>query len=235
LWGVPSEPRALLVGRHDSLLKIGGNTNMIVAYEFYRRDSRKKYQLIGVLPEMRKNPERITKESVLNWGQKYFGNHLNLDDMFFIEVLKRSSEFGLQIMGDISLIDLEELKEHEQIRPDYLEELKNEILSDGILKMPIAVDKKTFIILDGHHRLHALKEMGCKRIPVILFDYESPEIEVLPHREGEIVTKEMIIQTALAGRSMPPKTSKHMILIEGELEHISILETVINIPLEKLR
>jgi hypothetical protein len=101
--------------------------------------------------------------------------------------------------------------------------------------MPIAVDKKTYIILDGHHRLHALKKIGCKRIPVILFDYQSPEIEVLPHREGETVTKEMIIETALTGGRMPPKTSKHMIMIKGELKHISILETVINIPLEKLR
>jgi len=148
---------------------------------------------------------------------------------------KQSPEFRLQITDDICLIDLESLKEHEEIRPDYLEELKNEILSDGILKMPIAVDKKTYIILDGHHRLHALKKIGCKRIPVILFDYQSPEIEVLPHREGETVTKEMIIQTALKGRRMPPKTSKHMIMIEGELKHISILETTINVPLEKLK
>jgi hypothetical protein len=45
----------------------------------------------------------------------------------------------------------------------------------------------------------------------------------------------MIIEIALTGRRMPPKTSKHMVMIEGELKHISILETVINIPLEKLR
>src|SRR4030067_2072575 len=148
---------------------------------------------------------------------------------------KRSPEISLQVTDNICLIDLEELREHEEIRPDYLEELKNEILLDGILKMPIAVDKETYIILDGHHRLHALKRIGCKKIPVILFDYQSPEIEVIPHREGERITKEMVIQTALEGRRMPPKTSKHMILIEGERRHISILETVINIPLEKLR
>ncbi len=135
----------------------------------------------------------------------------------------------------VCLVDLVALKEHEQIRPEYLEQLKNEILSDGILKMPIAVDKTTYIILDGHHRLHALKKIGCRRIPVILFDYQSPEIEVVPHRDGETVTKEMVVQTALAGRRMPPKTSKHMIMIGGELKHISILETVINIPLEKLK
>lgn len=140
-----------------------------------------------------------------------------------------------QVLDDICFIDLEALKEHEEIRPDYLEQLKNEILSDGFLKMPIAVDKKTYIILDGHHRLHALKKIGCKKIPVILFDYQSPEIEVIPWREDENITKEMIIQTALAGRRMPPKTSKHMILIKGELKHISILEKDINIPLDKLK
>jgi len=148
---------------------------------------------------------------------------------------KKSAHSSLNLLKDICLVNLEELKEHEEIRPDYLEELKNEILCDGILKMPIAVDQETYIILDGHHRLHALKRIGCKKIPVILFDYQSPEIEVIPHREGERITKEMVIQTALEGRRMPPKTSKHMILIEGELRHISILETVINIPLDELK
>ena len=138
-------------------------------------------------------------------------------------------------MVDIVFIRIEELREHEEIRPDYLEELKNEILSDGMLKMPIAVDRSTYIILDGHHRLHALKKIGCKKIPVILVDYQSPEIEVIPWREGEKVTKKMIIDTALTGKRMAPKTSKHMIRVEGELKHISILETVINIPLDELK
>ncbi len=138
-------------------------------------------------------------------------------------------------MVDIVFIRIEELREHEEIRPDYLDELKNEILSDGMLKMPIAVDRSTYIILDGHHRLHALKKIGCKKIPVILVDYQSPEIEVIPWREGEKVTKKMIIDTALTGKRMAPKTSRHMIRVEGELKHISILETVINIPLDELK
>jgi hypothetical protein len=57
----------------------------MMIYEFYWRNPIKGYQIIGVLPERRKNPVRITKESVLNWGEKYFGNNLNLDEMFFIE------------------------------------------------------------------------------------------------------------------------------------------------------
>jgi len=59
----------------------------VIGYELYWHDPIKGYQLIGVLPERRKNPKRITKESVLNWGKKYFGKNLNLNDVFFIEVV----------------------------------------------------------------------------------------------------------------------------------------------------
>jgi hypothetical protein len=59
----------------------------VVGYELYWRDPIKGYQLIGVLPERRRNPNRITKESILNWGEKYFGKNLNLNDVLFIEVV----------------------------------------------------------------------------------------------------------------------------------------------------
>lgn len=58
----------------------------MLGYELYWHDPIKGYQLIGVLPERRRNPNRITKESVLNWGKKYFGKNLNLNEMFFLEV-----------------------------------------------------------------------------------------------------------------------------------------------------
>ena len=101
--------------------------------------------------------------------------------------------------------------------------------------MPIAVDKKTYVILDGHHRLQALKRLGYTKIPVILIDYHSPNIKVLAQREGEMVTKDLVIQAALAGKRMPPKTSRHMLMVNGEWKHISCIEMVINIPLEKLK
>ena len=41
---------------------------------------------MGVLPERRKNPNRITEESVLNWEKEYFSKNLNLSEMFFLEV-----------------------------------------------------------------------------------------------------------------------------------------------------
>ena len=135
----------------------------------------------------------------------------------------------------VVFFEIETLREHEEIRPDYLEELKKEIVLDGKLKMPICIDKKTCIILDGHHRLHALKRLGCKRIPVVLVDYQSPEIKVIPWRAGETITKEKIIDIALSGKRMPSKTSKHMIALDGKWKHISAIQGIINISLEELK
>ena len=58
----------------------------MVAYEIYWLDPTGGYQIIGVLPERRKNPERITQESIMNWGGKIFGKDLNTEDTFFIQV-----------------------------------------------------------------------------------------------------------------------------------------------------
>jgi ParB-like chromosome segregation protein Spo0J len=131
--------------------------------------------------------------------------------------------------------NIEELREHEEIRPDYLEALKDEILGDGILKMPICIDKKTCVILDGHHRLQALKRLGYTKIPCVLVDYQSPDIRVIAWREGEQITKERIIEIALSEKKMPSKTSKHMIILNGQWQHISAIEMIINVPLEKLK
>src|SRR5512139_1306106 len=148
---------------------------------------------------------------------------------------KTVRKWPLKGREDIIFVEINHLKEHEEVRPPYLEELKNQILCDGILKMPIAVDRETYVILDGHHRLQALKRIGCTRIPVLLVDYQSPDIRVHAQREGEMVTKEMVLDTALCGGRMPPKTSRHMVLVDGELCHISTIETVVNIPLERLK
>jgi len=44
----------------------------MVAYEFYWLDSTGGYQIIGVLPERRKDPKRLTRESIMNWGKNSF-------------------------------------------------------------------------------------------------------------------------------------------------------------------
>jgi hypothetical protein len=59
----------------------------MIAYEFYWMDSRGGQQIIGVLPERRKHPERLTRESIKRWGEKFFSNNLNAKDIFYIQVM----------------------------------------------------------------------------------------------------------------------------------------------------
>jgi len=59
----------------------------MIAYEFYLHDPVKGYELVGILPERRKNPERITQKSIMRWGENIFGNDLNSKDIYFIKVI----------------------------------------------------------------------------------------------------------------------------------------------------
>ena len=58
----------------------------MVAYEVYCRDKAGKEHFIGILPERRKDPRRITEKSVLDWGWKVIGDHTNAEDIHFIQV-----------------------------------------------------------------------------------------------------------------------------------------------------
>ena len=57
-----------------------------VAYEFYWHDETGKEHLIGILPERRKNPERITEEAIINWGWKVIGDQSDANDIYFVQV-----------------------------------------------------------------------------------------------------------------------------------------------------
>ncbi len=58
----------------------------MVAYEFYRFDKANGCHLIGILPERRKNPERISEESVMGWVKKLLDDHEDFSKIFFVKV-----------------------------------------------------------------------------------------------------------------------------------------------------
>jgi len=133
----------------------------------------------------------------------------------------------------MAIVDINLLKEHEQIDKQYCERLKKRIEKDGVIKRAIAVDSCTNVILDGHHRLNALRELGCRMIPVTYVDYNSSAIQVESRRNFQ-VSKEVVISAGLTGNKLPPKTSRHMIFNDGRSRHISCIEKVVNISLTDL-
>ena len=56
------------------------------AYEFYWLDPKGGFQIMGVLPERRKDSARVTQESIMQWGKTIFGEDFDPKDIFFIQV-----------------------------------------------------------------------------------------------------------------------------------------------------
>lgn len=132
------------------------------------------------------------------------------------------------------LVELDDLRPHENVDPRRVARLKAEIERDNMLKLAIAVDVHTRVILDGHHRLAVLRQIGCKRIPVTYVDYSNPLIEVFSRNKCPL-TKNEIVQAGLSGRLYPPKTSKHIVRFSKKTKHISAIEERVNVPLRLLR
>lgn len=109
------------------------------------------------------------------------------------------------------IVELAALAAHEQTMPDHLAELTAEISRDGELRQPIVVDRRSLVILDGHHRAAALRALGCTLIPAWLVDYRHPAVVVLPRRPDIPVTKEAVVHTGTSGRLFPPKTTRHVL------------------------
>ncbi|MFQ6053043.1 MAG: ParB N-terminal domain-containing protein [Candidatus Bathyarchaeia archaeon] len=79
---------------------------------------------------------------------------------------------------DIALVEIDRLHLHEETLPEMLEALVRRIDGDGVLKAPVIVDRDTFVVLDGMHRVKALRSLDCRFICACLVDYMDPGIKV---------------------------------------------------------
>jgi hypothetical protein len=57
----------------------------MIAYEFYLRDGKGGSNLIGILPERRKDPDRITVQSIMKWGMLVAGDYADASKLYFIQ------------------------------------------------------------------------------------------------------------------------------------------------------
>ncbi len=121
----------------------------------------------------------------------------------------RVARSGVPAPYAFALIDAAALLSHEQVEDAHLSELVEQIGRDGVLFRPVVVDRHSLVILDGHHRVLALRRLGCALVPAYLVDYFDSGIAVMPRRPEIPVSKDSVIATGLRGRLYPPKTSRH--------------------------
>jgi hypothetical protein len=76
----------------------------MVAYEFYWSDEKGKKHFIWILPERRKNSERVTRQSILNWGKKVIIDDKEAKNIFFNQA--EIDETKIESQGRIPLSEL---------------------------------------------------------------------------------------------------------------------------------
>ena len=72
-------------------LEIGQMT----AYEFYSCDESGELHLIGVLPERRRDQERITDESVINWARSLLGDESGVNNVSYSTISLEKRNDGI--------------------------------------------------------------------------------------------------------------------------------------------
>lgn len=110
-----------------------------------------------------------------------------------------------------ALLDPATLREHEEVETPRVRDLAERIRQTGVVHRPIVVDEASHVVLDGHHRLAALRRLGCRLVPVHLVDYQDGTIVVDAWREDvDPPTKEEIVRRAREGELFEPKTTRHL-------------------------
>ncbi len=80
------------------------------------------------------------------------------------------------------LLSVDILLQHEELVTERLNDIMRNMESLNAVDMPIIVapipGSDKYLIVDGHHRWAALKELGYKKIPSVLIDYFDPKVKV---------------------------------------------------------
>lgn len=115
--------------------------------------------------------------------------------------------------NNVSLIEISKLRCHEMVCSKRLKQVKDDLLIKGYIKNPVVVDRKNNIILDGHHRVAALKQLGANKIPAFLVDYQDKKIKVTLRRKEFVFKdiKQAVVSYCLQGKIFPSKTTRHLI------------------------
>jgi ParB-like chromosome segregation protein Spo0J len=81
-------------------------------------------------------------------------------------------------MGSLTFIEIDELIPHEEIIPSLLDSVVSELRAAGMLLHPVVVSSQHHVVLDGNHRVEALRRIGAKRVLAYQVDYYSEEVAV---------------------------------------------------------
>ena len=136
------------------------------------------------------------------------------------------------IIKEVTEIDINLLFPHEQVIADKKEILKTNLKykDDSVIISSIIICSESKMIIDGHHRYFALKELRLEKIPVTMINYFSDKIIT---DKNDSLMKYDIIENALNGKLYEPKSTKHLIYCEQKADWfpITLISALFNLKL----
>jgi hypothetical protein len=121
----------------------------------------------------------------------------------------------------IDFVPVEQIRPNECHYPDHAITLADTISREQLWRIPIALERTSLAVMDGHHRLEAARQLRLKYVPCLLLDYESVEVDAT--RRGYLVSPHEIMRRARSGELYPPKTTCHRFPSPFPICNISVL------------
>lgn len=108
---------------------------------------------------------------------------------------------------DLQLLPPSLIRPTEEILAERVDEVVAMVLERRAWTQPICVERATYALLDGHHRLAAARRLDLARVPVHLFDYA--DVELASWRPDHAPTRAEVLARARSGDLFPHKTTRH--------------------------
>jgi len=108
---------------------------------------------------------------------------------------------------EVVLIGTDGLQHIEDFDPVRVAELTATIEKEAKWTVPIIVEKKKKLVLDGQHRMEVAKALGLKCVPAILVEYNDVKVWTL--RREHSVSQRKVFAKVNSGSYYPYKTVKH--------------------------
>jgi len=128
------------------------------------------------------------------------------------------------------IAEIAELKPHLTIDLQRVKEVQKDMLCTDLIQKALTVDRRTKVIINGHHRYQAIRELGYGKIPVWYVDYLEDD-GIAFSRTSAVQDKRRILEAGSTGRLLPQNAALHF--VSGEAANFS--EPDCCVPLDRLK